>query len=162
MTLFLFLGLIYIFIGSLFSIHLQILELISFSATPGNRLKNRFDGSLHSKPLHGLELISFSMIPGNQCCYDDSFFLFLGLINIFMGSLYSIPLQGLEMMSFSAIPGNMGYHGNTFSASWSYKYFYGFFAFHTAARTGVDWLFANTLQQVLPRQYFFSVPWTYQ
>ena len=28
--------------------------------------KNLFVGSLHSKPLHGLELITFSAIPGNK------------------------------------------------------------------------------------------------
>ena len=67
--------------GSLLSIPLCRLELISFSATPGNNmfcfldlyfcgffgLKSHFWSSLHSKPLHGLELNSFSAIPGNKC-----------------------------------------------------------------------------------------------
>ena len=41
------------------------------------------------------------------------------------------------------------------SVSLTYKYFYVFFAFHTAAWTGADKLFGDTWQQVLPWQYFF-------
>ena len=44
-------------------------------------LINTFIGSLHSILLHGLELISFSAISGNKYCHDKPFSLFLGLIN---------------------------------------------------------------------------------
>ena len=65
-----------------------------------------FMGSLLSIPLHRLEWISFSATPGNKCCHGNTFFLFLGLVNIFMGSLLSIPLHRLELISFLATPGN--------------------------------------------------------
>ena len=88
-----------------------------------------FMGSLLSIPLHRLERISFSATPGNTCCHGNTFFLFLGLVNIFMGSLLSIPLHRLELISFSAAPGNKCCHGNTFFVSWPCKYFYGFFPY---------------------------------
>ena len=99
---------------------------------------NIFLGSLHSKPLHGLELTSFSTIPGNTCCHGNPFLLFLGLIKNFMGSLPSITLHRLELISFSAIPGSNCCHGNTFLLFLGpiYKYFCGFFAFHTPTHIG--------------------------
>ena len=99
---------------------------------------NIFVGSLQSKPLHGLELTSFSTIPSNRYCHGNTFLLFLGLINNFMGSLLSITLHRLELISFSAIPGNNCCHGNTFLLFLGpiYKYFCGFFAFHTPTRIG--------------------------
>ena len=74
--------------------------------------KNLFVGSLHSKPQLGFELITFSAIPGYKFCHGNNFIFFWGLyINIFVGSL----------------------HGNTFLLFLGpiYKYFCGFFAFHT-------------------------------
>ena len=108
--------------GSLLSIPLHRLELISFSATPGNKschgntflflgLANIFMGSLLSIPLHRLELISFSTIPGNKC-YHGNTLCVLGL-KIFLG-LHSKPLHALELISFSATPSNKSCHGNTF------------------------------------------------
>ena len=81
---------------------------------------------------------SFSTIPGNKCCHGNTFLLFLGLINNFMGSLHSINLHRLELISFSAIPGNNCCHGNTFLLFLGpiYKYFCGFFAFHTPTWIG--------------------------
>ena len=73
-----------------------------------------FMGSLLSIPLHRLELISFSAPPGNKCCHGNTFFLFLGLTNIFMCSLLSIPLHRLVLISFWATPGNKCCHDNTF------------------------------------------------
>ena len=58
-----------------------------------------FMGSLLSIPLHRLERISFSATPGNKCCHGNTFFLFIGLVNIFMGSLLSIQLHRLELIS---------------------------------------------------------------
>ena len=49
----------------------------------------------------------------------NTFFLFLGLINIFMGSLDSIPLHGLELISFLTIIDNRCCHDNSFSVSWT-------------------------------------------
>ena len=60
-----------------------------------------FMGSLLSIPLHRLELISFSATPGNNCCHGNSFFLFPGLKNLSCGSLHSKPLHTLELISFS-------------------------------------------------------------
>ena len=74
---------------------------------------NIFMGSLLSTRLDRLELISFSATPGNKCCHDNIFYLFLGLKNDFMGSLLSIPLHRLELIIFLATPGNKYCHGNT-------------------------------------------------
>ena len=140
--------------GSLHSITLHRLELISFLAIPGNKCCHgntfllflgpiykhfvHFVGSLHSKLLHGLELTSFSTIPGNKCCHGNTFLQFHRLINNFMGSLHSITLHRLQLISFSAIPGNKFCHGNTILLFLgpTYKYFCGFFAFHTPTRIG--------------------------
>ena len=54
------------------------------------------------------------------------------------------PLENVQLISFSAKPGNQCCHGNTFSVSWIYKYFYGFFAIHTLAGIGADYFFSNT------------------
>ena len=42
-------------------------------------LINIFMGSLLSIPLHKLELISFSPTPDNKCCHGNIFFCFLDL-----------------------------------------------------------------------------------
>ena len=64
--------------GSLPSIILHRLELISFSATLFfcflDPYINIFVGSLHSILLHGLELLSFFLaIPSNNCCHGNTF-----------------------------------------------------------------------------------------
>ena len=137
------------FMGSLLSIPLHRLERISFLATPGNKCCHGmatlfsiswaykyFMGSLLTIPLHRLGQISFS---ANQATSWQHFFWFLGLVNIFMGSLLSIPLHRLQLITFSATPGNKCCHGNTFFLFFlTYKYFYGFFAFHTPAQTAAD------------------------
>ena len=88
-----------------------------------------FMGSLLSIPLHRLEQISFLANLATFFC------LFLELVNIFIGSLLSIPLHRLQLISFSATPGNKCCHGNTFFFFFlTYKYFYGFFVFHTPHR----------------------------
>ena len=74
---------------------------------------------------------------------------FLGLKDLFWGSLHSNLLHGLQLISFSTIPGTKCF----FFVSLTFKYFYGFFAFLTTARTGADYLFGNTCN-------FFSVSWT--
>ena len=56
----------------------------------------------------------------------------------FMGSLLSIPLHRLERISFSATLSTSVAMATRFFVSWTCKYFYGFFAFHTPAQTAAD------------------------
>ena len=115
------------------------------------------------------------------------FFLFLGLMNIFMGSLLSIPLHRLELISFSATPGNNVAILILFCVSWTYKYFYGFFVFHTPAQIWQQFVFfglknlcwgslhskplqtwdlisfsATPSNKCCHGSNFFSVSWTYR
>ena len=134
--------------GSLLSIPLHRLELISFSANLATSvamatlflflgLVNIFMGSLVSIPLHRLWLISFSPTPGNVLPWQH-FFSVSWAYKYFMGSLLSIPLHRLWLISFSATPGNKCCHGNTFFRFLGLQIFYGFFAFHAPAQTGAD------------------------
>ena len=100
-----------------------------------------------------LRLTSFSAISGNKYCHGNTFLCFLGL-QMFLGSWHSTPLHGLELISFLTIPGNNCCHSNTFTVYLTYKYFYRFFAFSTAAQTAAD--FGTTWQQ-----HCFSFSWTY-
>ena len=57
----------------------------------------------------------------------------------FMGSLLSIPLHSLERISFLANLATSVATATLFLfVSWTCKYFYGFFAFHTPAQTAAD------------------------
>ena len=67
-----------------------------------------------------------------------TFFHVFGLKNLFWGSLQSKPLDGLELMSLTAITGNTFAMATLYSVSRTYKYFYGFFAFHTPPQIGAD------------------------
>ena len=59
------------------------------------------------------------------------------------------------------IHGNKSCNGNTFFCFLDFLYiFLCILAFHTTARTGADYLFAKTWQQVT-WQHFFSFSWTY-
>ena len=84
-------------------------------------------------------------------------YLSLGLINNFMGSLHSITLHRLELISFSEIPDNKCCHGNTFFLFLGpiYKYFLGFFAFHTPTRIGAAYFFWQYLAIIVIMATFF-------
>ena len=84
-------------------------------------------------------------------------------------SLHSNPLHRLVLISFSMMPGNKC--GNTFFVSWTYKYFYEFFAFHTPAQTelisfsskaGNKRCHGNTFSCFLGLKVFFGVFFTLQ
>ena len=124
--LFLFLGLKYkYFMGSLLSIPLHRLQLINFSATPGNKCCHGYTFFFFFDLQIFLWVLCFPYpcTDWNWLVFRQTwqqvlpwqhFFLFLGLVNIFMGSLLSIPLRRLRLISFSATPGNKCCHGNTF------------------------------------------------
>ena len=100
-------------------------------------------GSLLFIPLNRLELISFSTHLATSVAMA-TLFLFLGLKSLSWCSLHSKPLHGLVLISFSLMPGNKCCHGNTFFLFLTYKYFYGFFVFHTPAQISADKFFVNT------------------
>ena len=137
----LFLGLINIFIRSLLSIPLHRLELISFSATPGNKcghgytvffvfgLTNIFMGFPYPAQIGADKFFNNTwqqVLPWQHC------FMFLGLTNLSRVSLHSKPLHRFQPISFSATPGDKCCHGNTFFCFFG-LYFCGFFAFQTPA-----------------------------
>ena len=74
--------------------------------------------------------ISFMVTLGNKCCYGTLFYVLWAQTSFWVFFLHSKPLHGLEVISFPMI--SFFLSGNTF-VSWTYKYFYGFFAFYATA-----------------------------